>query len=357
VGASVQAQAVQASLTAMRGFTSSLWPIRYKPLPDELLSCWLVRLAHGHGLKAQTFCNLIFGNRHQVWNRDIDRLAPAWLVDELCRRTGTPPEIAWNTTLRAYEGLLYRKFRMSGALHWILVLKMYHRKREGYGLQFCPTCLAEDAIPYFRTCWRVAFNTVCIRHGTMLLDRCPACGVAVAVHRIDMTRPDSIEIVSLSYCHACGFDLRDAPAAEPIFYDGQASKLLFAANRAFNPENRQVSEWDLGRYAVMHQLCRHMTARYKHVTLRSFVLGQLGIRGIPLTGGHISFEMRPIQERHHLNQLVAWLLVDLNSRLTVAWRTGAIRYSVLLKDFPDAPVGYRDIVRKFVNWRARLVDR
>ena len=71
----------------IRGLTSPLWPIHYKPLPDELLSSWLVRLAHGHGLKVQTFCNLIFGNSQQVWNRDIDRLAPTWLLDQLSYRT------------------------------------------------------------------------------------------------------------------------------------------------------------------------------------------------------------------------------------------------------------------------------
>jgi hypothetical protein len=234
----------------MRGLTSPLWPIRYKPLPDELLSCWLVRLAHGHGLKVQTFCNLIFGNRYQVWNRDIDRLAPTWLVDELCRRTGTSAEMAWNTTLRTYEGLLYSKFRMSGALHWILTLKMYHRKREGFGLQFCPTCLADDAIPYFRKSWRVAFNTVCTRHGTMLLDRCPTCDVAAVPHRLDMAKPDAMEIAPLSYCHSCGFDLRNAPTLEPISYGVQASALLIEAIRALDAEHRQDSEWDLGRYAV-----------------------------------------------------------------------------------------------------------
>jgi hypothetical protein len=194
----------------MRGFTSPLWPIRYKPFPDELLSCWLVRLAHGHGLKVQTFCNLMFGNRRQVWNRDIDRLAPAWLVDELILRTGTSPELAWGTTLRAYEGILYPKFRLSGTSRWILALKVYHRTRQGYGLQFCPACLAEDNIPYFRKRWRIALNTVCSKHGTMLFDRCPHCGAAVAFHRLDMAGVEAIDVAPLSYCHSCQFDLREA---------------------------------------------------------------------------------------------------------------------------------------------------
>jgi len=162
----------------MNGLTSPLWPIRYRPLPDELLSSWLVRLAHGHGLKVQTLCNLIFGDQRQVWNRDIDRLAPMWLITELCRQTDTPFDVAWATTLRTYEGWLYPKYRSSGMLHWILMLNMYHRKRQGYGMQFCPHCLASDPVPYLRKSWRVAFNTVCAQHGNLLADRCPACGAS-----------------------------------------------------------------------------------------------------------------------------------------------------------------------------------
>lgn len=337
----------------IKGFTDPLWPIRYKPLPDELLSCWLVRLAHGHGLKVQTFCNLMFGNKRQVWNRDIDRLAPPWLIDELVRRTGTSPDIAWSTTLHAYEGHLYSKFRLSGALQWILTLKMYHRMRQGFGLQFCPTCLAEDTIPYFRKRWRIALNTVCTRHGTMLLDRCPECGAGVAFHRLDMTRADEIEVTPLSYCHSCGFDLRNAAIEKPIVYDREASLLLHKLNRQFDQDINLDNEWDLGRFAVMHQLCRIMTARPRHVQLREFVLDQVGAQGIELIAGYINIEMRTISERHHLLQLTCWLLVDLKLRLTIAWRTKAVRYNLLLKDFDDSPDWYNTIVCQFANWRDR----
>jgi len=335
----------------MKDPASSLWPIHYKPLPDELLSCWLVRLAHGHGLKVQTFCNVIFGNQRQVWNRDIDRLAPPWLLEKLSKGTGTQRDVALNTTLRAYEGLLYRQFRLSSTLPWILALKLYHRKREGHGLQFCPACLTEDQIPYFRKCWRVAFNTVCTQHGTMLLDRCPKCGVAVAVHRLDIEHRDALETMPVSYCHACGFDLRDAPSVVAISYDRQASELLLDASRALEATVRSNNNWDSGRYAVMHQLCRLMTTRYKHVRLREFVLDQVGFRDISLTKGHIAFQMRPIVERHHLAQLVAWLLFDIEPRLGAAWGGNTVRYNVLVKDFIDPPSWYSAIVMQFSNWR------
>ncbi|MDB5761836.1 MAG: tniQ family protein [Herminiimonas sp.] len=185
----------------------------------------------------------------------------------------------------------------------------------------------------------------------MLLDRCSRCGVAVAVHRIDMVRLETLETGLISYCYACGFDLRDAPKVEPISYDFQASTLLYRASRMLGTYNLPCSEWNLGRYAVMHQLCRIMTAKYKHVHLREFVLAQVGFQDIPLTAGHISFAMRPIEERHHLAQLTAWLLVDIELRLTAAWRARAVRYNVLLKDFTDRPKWYSEIVGNFENWR------
>lgn len=339
----------------MRKFSSQLWPIHYKPLPDELLSCWLVRLAHGHGMKSQTFCNVIFENRRQVWNRDIDRLAPSWLLDEIASRTGTPSPVALGTTLRSYEGMLYRHFRSAGALHWILVLQMYHRKRNGFGLQFCPTCLRHDTTPYFRKQWRVALNTVCNNHGTMLLDRCPECRAAIAVHRLDMRLNDSDEMPLLSLCHACGFDLRDAPAVEPIQIDIAASRKLLEVSRLLTP-NDQVSsdsEWGLSHYAVLHQLCKIMTTRNPHVTLKHFVQQNLGALDIAIPNG-TSFEMRPIEHRHHLVQLSMWILLDLPVRLSAAWKARTVQYNILLKDFDSPPGWYASAVNKLSNWRNRL---
>jgi len=212
----------------MRGLSGTLWPIRYKPLDDELLSCWLVRLSHGHGLKVQTFCNLLFGNRLQVWNRDIDRLAPSWLLDELIARTGTMRNRAELTTLRVFEGVLYPHFKESGNLAWVLAAQVYHRQRMGYAQQFCARCLSEDEVPYFRKTWRVALKTVCIRHQCMLWDRCPKCEVGVAFHRMDMGRPFVPENGALAACFNCGFNLAAAPTRPIQVLDKPAIELLEA---------------------------------------------------------------------------------------------------------------------------------
>lgn len=335
----------------MKGFTSPLWPIRYKPLPDELLSSWLVRLAHGHGLKVQTFCNLIYGNRLQVWNRDIDRLGPDWLVNELSARTGTQLEIAYGTTLRAYEGLLYRQFKLSGVLPWILTLKMYHRKYEGFGLQYCPLCLREDSEPYFRKSWRVAFNTVCIKHQCMLRDRCPSCGAGVAFHRRDMGSPDVALDDSLAVCHQCGFDLDDAKAESIISYDKQASDWLASLCEQLIREDPIQPTLELDTFGVMRQLAMLMTSRYPTVMLHEHVCDRVGVLPVQMTKARIAIETRPLHERHHLSQLISWLMADLKPRLRTAWCAKAVRYNHFLKGFGEAPGWYLTVIDEFSDWR------
>lgn len=349
---SIETQAVPTNLSDFQ-LKDRLWPIRPLPLPDELLSSWLVRLAHGQGLKAQTFCNLSFGGQHQVWNRDVDRLAPPWLLQELSFRTGTQLPTIVSTTLRAYEHHLYPKFRSAGCLQWILGLKMYHRKRAGFGLQFCPLCLRRDRVPYYRKSWRVALATSCPIHGNMLLDRCPRCHASIAAHRVDM-RDRTFSERALSYCHACGFDLSESQTSQPDYYDQGAAKVLTAVCSVcgFNP-SPGCTDWNLDHINVLHHLCQILISRYPHVQLRQFILSKLATTDVPITPGRVPIEMRSVHERHHLVQLAAWLFVDIRSRITESWYAGAVRKNVFLKDFNDAPDWYRDIVYALPNWRAR----
>jgi len=67
---------------------NGLWPIHLQPQKGELLSSWIVRLAHANGYKVETFCTLVFGYRSTIWNRDIDVLSPR-LLKVLETITGT----------------------------------------------------------------------------------------------------------------------------------------------------------------------------------------------------------------------------------------------------------------------------
>ncbi|OFA05641.1 TniQ family protein [Duganella sp. HH101] len=337
----------------MSNLPSKLWPVRDRPLPDELLSSWLVRLAHLHGLKAQSFCHLVFGNEHQVWNRDIDRLAPAWLIEGLSTGTGVSMSTALDSTLRVYEGLFYPKFRTAGNLPWVLTQQMYHRKRNGFGLQFCPQCLKEDTVPYFRKRWRIAVNTTCQLHGCHLLDRCPACGHAIAVHRLDMGNGALPESAPLSQCFACGVNLALAITSPIYGYAKDASQLLARIEQKLEAGTVQWTRVEIEELAVLRHLTGLMTARYQHDYLREYVADQLRVKDIILDPKGLSVEARPWEERRHLIQLAAWLLADIDYRLTNAWKAGSIRYNLLLKGLDSPPAWYVKIVKPLSNWRDR----
>jgi hypothetical protein len=342
----------------LRGLTTPLWPIRYKPLPDELLSCWLVRLAHGHGMKVQTFCNLLFGNRLQVWNRDIDRLAPAWLLDALVLHTGTPFDVAYGTTLRVFEGLLYPKFRLSGHLPWIQNLQMYHRTRQGFGQQYCPACLASDEVPYFRKTWRLSLKTFCVTHHCQLLDRCQACGAAVSFHRMDMGRAELRPDAPLSACHACGFHLASAPREPPRVIDEEAFGALANIVDAVDAvATGGVSDLQAGTLAVLRHMTVMMLSKKRKLHLLEYMAGLFGEPTPEIAAGsRPTIEAQSLTTRHALLLWSTWLLCLPSQRLAQAWTSGAFRYNHLMRDFVAPPSWYVTHVVEYVQ-RHSLDDR
>lgn len=177
---------------AMLGLSGNLWPIHPHRLPDELLSFWILRVAHANRLKLQTFTNLALGRNASPWARDIDRSASDELLSQLSAQTGSSVEELRGGMLSAYEGILFEHHNAQGNSQWILPLGVYHRTRRAYGMQFCPACLFWDGIPYFRRRWRLAFATICDRHGTLLHDRCPHCAAPVIYFRNDVGHPSSL---------------------------------------------------------------------------------------------------------------------------------------------------------------------
>lgn len=325
---------------------SPLWPLHPKPLPDELLSSWLVRLAQAHGIKVQTLARLLFGSRHQLWNRDIDRLAAPWLLDTLSSNTATPPDAVRQTTLRAYQGRLYGAFRESSVLPWILPLKMYHRTRKGFGLQFCPRCLAADATPYFRKRWRVAFYTYCSIHDVLLQDRCPQCHTPVIFQRRELGRPDVIDAGPLTQCFACDFDLRDATTVSPSFYEASAHQAFDIAAKRLEARGPASKPRSLRYYNTLHHLCWLLQSHYRHTRLLEFARRQVAAPTIQIDTTERQIEARAVAERHHIVQLAFWLLADLEPRLSAAHRDGSVTYSALMRDFADPPSGYVRLAKR-----------
>lgn len=83
--------------------------------------------------------------------------------------------------------------------------------------RYCPECLRDDAIPFFRKAWRLAFNYVCTEHAILLRDTCPGCLMGIDLDKErdprGLVRPSGI----LRFCPNCGADLCD------VGYEGMKS--------------------------------------------------------------------------------------------------------------------------------------
>lgn len=322
--------------------SGTLWPAHPKLLPDELLSSWIVRIAETNGIRLYTLTLSLFGDRLTPWHRDIDRLAPKWLLKAICTKTGTSYWDAYHATLTGYRTYLYPYRQTSGQLRWILPVSVFGLDRRGYGQQFCPVCLAKDATPYFRRFWRVGFATFCPAHGCMLLDACYECGAPVALHRRDIGR-ELMESKGLAYCQRCGADYGEGPHVEAVGADSSGIAMHRALLESLTTGASAKSEHDIGFFAVLHQLCKVLGSGANKGRLYCWVSKRLDRSLPPLLPRRATVESRRVLERHLLVSLALWFLDDLQTRLTAAWRDKAVRFNHLLKDFDQPPRWYADI--------------
>lgn len=163
------------------------WVISPRPYFSELLSSFLVRVAHAHGLSPYRFCSFHFPHC-AIWNRDIDRSANDDLLYRIAVKAQTSVAVIRSLTLQDWEvevggGPSARRGVPPAVTPWINVLGIFHRTRRRYGMQYCPHCLQEDV--FYQKIWRLSFVTVCTRHACPLLDCCSRCQAPVAYHRND----------------------------------------------------------------------------------------------------------------------------------------------------------------------------
>jgi len=205
----------------------SAWPISRNPEQDELLSSWMVRLAHANGLGCEPFVTIVFGRQHPIWVRDIDRSADDATLAKLSRISGVREERLRECTLREVEWLVCPTGTVRGANVGLLPLGIYHRARRRNGLMFCPLCLAGDRDPYFRRSWRVTYLASCTQHDVVLRDRC-VCGAPVAPHRVDVRWYQHTNSNSTLHarCWSCGMALEAASTAAATAPLRMVSKLV-----------------------------------------------------------------------------------------------------------------------------------
>ncbi|WP_367275050.1 TniQ family protein [uncultured Bosea sp.] len=122
------------------------WTFKLRPKPDELLSSWLCRVAHAHGMTPHAFLALHWPGM-EIWTRDIDRSADDGWLREVASRSGLPFDAVTALTLKPLMPILAggrRRDFSRGDAPLVLSAGVFHRSRVRHALQFCPFCVAEE---------------------------------------------------------------------------------------------------------------------------------------------------------------------------------------------------------------------
>lgn len=294
--------------------SGKLWPAHPSPYPGECLSSWIVRTAHHNGLKVQTFSDLSFGKHNQIWNRDIDKLAPDFVLKTMSTYTSTPIKVANKTTLNLYKKRLLPVIKPSGILRWVNPLVLHHRKHTAFGMQYCPLCLSEDKEPYFRIAWRLSLYTFCPIHQVMMQDRCMCCGASVNFHRIELGKVKTIDAETLDECWQCGNRLSDilidSISLKPKSIFSIWNRVLGVIQRGFinsGPINYE-------RLILLHQICKIISSRRFNCNIQQYICDKSGLPFYSIREC-LYFEQHSVSERHYILQLAWWLLGNKSTKL------------------------------------------
>jgi hypothetical protein len=230
----------------------TLWPIRPWPMPDELLSSWLNRVAVANGLAPRSFRlalaktvrwksiltrSVLTNEKRRIQVKEscwVDLRCESRTAEYLAQRSGLPVRLIQSLALRRPHDVPAGTPTPANTLQWELIEALPNMIRpdedsQGY-MRFCPYCLAEWDDPWFRKVWRTSLARVCTRHACHLLFNC-VCGKSIRPH---LTRTPR----SQAFCYRCNQDLRRLDAKPALPHELRAQKERY--RRAYEEVERIV---------------------------------------------------------------------------------------------------------------------
>ena len=329
-----------------------IWPIHPQRQPDELLSSWLVRIAQALGLKLHTFTRLGLPG-FEVWNRDIDKTAQPELLELIAKRTGRNLSEIEQATL-TFENILVAGKIAPGRSQWVMPLGIYHRTHRNLGLSFCPICLNEDEVPYFRRSWRLAFSVICVKHRIQMHDCCPQCGAAVTFFRHDFKNKSDPHHINMAECYHCNYDLR---LVKPIEVK-DTTFLNFISNLQSILQTEIAYVNDKPIYSFLYfdgirQLLKLLALDCYGVKLRKAIENQTHIIMNPFQNNkhQKSIETLPLGVRSDALQLLSWLMQDWPRRFVSTVEKSNLTRSRLERDMGYLPYWFESVIIQYFDRR------
>lgn len=320
------------------------------PMPDELLSSWLSRMAYDHGMSTKDFCEAIMPVRKDKY--DIDRYLPEDCINALASYTNCNAELIRSTTVNHYALKAFGK-RENGIMEWLM--SGYSRGgRNSFSsrLMYCPSCLNEK--PYFRKKWRLAASFVCVDCGCYLVVSCPHCQQGNSFVDKDCENHLYSDIKQyMTICHHCGEDVTDCKRE-------QAPDNIVSAQRAIyqviekGPEN-QVMLSSESYFKAVYGLCRYLLiARYDTMSSRAFITAAYNGAGIIKRRVVLKYDCFYLDKlsaikRAALLSVSTWLLEEWPNRFMELCRKSNVTFKEMMDRFNKPEPWFARQLRKLTS--------
>lgn len=320
-------------------------PVWCGPLPDELFSSWLVRLAWLNAEKLHTFKRRFWRQKGSPWGYNLDLALSEDALARVASMAQVAPEVLAAHTLWPYLGRLFENVDQVGAGRGLLLGKHRGQRVLGFGLQMCPDCLRADSIPYFRRGWKVAYLVACPLHGRLLEDACPNCHRPIAYHLADFGKALLPERVPTAFCASCGHSWASNTAIWEQVPDAflEWQERLQSALETGWIESRQAGPiYALSFFEGLRVLIRLLTAKGRLGCLRDIVAREIGFLpfGVTSDGNRNHFCGLRLGERFYILRYAHWLLEEWPERFIWACKAANLAFSYIESYRDRAPMPY-----------------
>lgn len=167
-----------------------------EPILDESPASWMLRLCQYH----QSWPNQIFDVLGLSKITDFDMELSLRSLQKLSFSTAVK-----KASLSTLDGM-FAHLRTYDARQAAFLLNSSSRGYSSY--RYCPDCLREDPVPYWRFTWRMVYFLVCPKHRCVMLDRCLAChAVLEALPTRGRGFLEGSDRPICRFCLTCGADL------------------------------------------------------------------------------------------------------------------------------------------------------
>lgn len=318
-----------------------------QPLEDELLSSWLTRVALEHKKQLPIFLTLFVKKEgNQVSRRDLDFIFDEKFLENLASKSNLKKEDIFQMSLRSEEGYL---FSCNDCLYPPLQIRKLTDKRTHNGLMYCPKCLAEDKIPYFRKKWRYQFYNACPKHKVFLTDRCWRCYEKVDFSKIKHNK-------EICICNKCEKDFRENLVININSNFEYGLKAITWFENGLNDGYFIIDDEKINSLFVFESFTalRNLVDRKDELNLKDFPLIEEYKTICKKLEKYNSKKALSIQKEFLLTSLVFYLFEEFPNNLLKFVSNNKLTHRDFIHGFKDITFWYKEIIDKHIPMENKI---